>query len=326
MARAPSNAELIAPPLIAALVAILFIAGVAGLVYVYKHRQLAKKGDYEALDMKPDARSNGSSILSVEKSGLEARQHAMEGGKHAHLPTAHVHVHGAHVHGRGHSTTTDGRSGVTLEHDPKPTPTEQLKADVSVRQPTSDTPHAPASAPALAPAPTPAAPPAALDEDPPMGAPGLGSRHAHKTLKPVSLPADKPPPAAKPAVPETPRKAMRHVAADVKYLTEIEKSAISVQVDAAHASVVQHDDGGSIEALLPRGLARQQTGLATTPRTPAGFVRQHTGLNVSTPRSPSDRKTRALSGDLARQPEGSTGGPAAPAPPQASGPGPSESE
>jgi hypothetical protein len=77
----------------------------------------------------------------------------------------------------------------------------QLKADVSVRQPTSDTPHAPASAPALAPAPTPAAPPAALDEDPPMGAPGLGSRHAHKTLKPVSLPADKPPPAAKPAVP-----------------------------------------------------------------------------------------------------------------------------
>ena len=35
---------------------------------------------------------------------------------------------------------------------------------------------------------------------------------------------------------------------------------------------------------------------------------------------------RALSGDLARQPEGSTGGPAAPAPPQASGPGPSESE
>jgi hypothetical protein len=28
---------------------------------------------------------------------------------------------------------------------------------------------------------------------------------------------------------ETPRKAMRHVAADVKYLTEIEKSAISVQ-------------------------------------------------------------------------------------------------
>jgi hypothetical protein len=33
--------------------------GVAGLVYVYKHRQLAKKGDYEALDMKPDARRCG---------------------------------------------------------------------------------------------------------------------------------------------------------------------------------------------------------------------------------------------------------------------------
>jgi len=261
-------------PAIAIFGGLIGVFAIVAAFLLYRRHRTAREleAKYEPLDKKPVTRSSAPPPRSLVDSPT-GDTHRIS------LPAAHVQLH-AHAHAHRSSAA----SGMTLEHEPKPTEPKPDQAATSIPQ---TQPHD--------------VPPSDDHDDEP-NLPGLGKRHAHKHLKPVTLPLDKPPP-VRSLTADTPRKGMRHVAGDAKYLTEHEKSAISVAVDKSHESIVQQiGDVDSLQPLLPRTPSGPQSHSLSTPR--SNFVRQHTGLN--TPRSPTVLQVKRTISDPAR-PQNITG-------------------